>query len=864
MATNPVNFRQLIYEILSWTNSNYTGSILKLSGRKMSKFDPFKMEFIEKLQNTPMIRSQKTLDFNKIHKIVQIFEYIVQLEKYVHTSLSDKLLENIFTKLYRTNIPEKSTLEYIHKTFTNLIREETDLGKGTSDDQCISVFLQDNVNTEIPNEKVSKNAMIESESVDRFVEVEEKNNTGTFQVLDRERLASTNFLRRVQEQFEIPGYTDMSHVNAAIERGDIVIVSGNTRKKEISDMENIEKKMKDKEREIEETRSKMENLKIQLEQSEKRNEINLADSRIIRKQLDNQNERLTRLVENYVNSREIIRTQNSNQVQEEEMNAVLAQMNRTLGQMESEINQLRKDNAELRNQQNITVQNSTRTENLNAQDDMKKAAENTILALSSEFNEQSKKLADSVENGIKIVGDLVKQVLDRTTDTNIPITEDRVKEVVNSMIESRSQDNNVQVFTNTLRQILEERNLQPNNIESAALNNAVMEQQLVNVVKNLENTISMIQQTPNITTDQVKEILKINAPEIERLREENKKIQEKNEELQRKYVKAVSRSSYFQGRSEAMEEIYQDMRNNRPAITNGQYQNRQYLPQIGYNNNVQQIGYNNVPQIGYNNMPQIGYNNAPQIEYQQNNYPQLEYNTGNMQIVPNNGYDNYQNVQYGQDGQMIMYNGNNNMVNMNQVGNYQQMQMQMITNQNLQKQIQELQNELNERQDELLKSQEKNKQLESTIEVGRMQLSTLQEGNADLKQYISNQEFRHQKERTALSETYKESLEEGTKAIRRNAEVDTLLKLRKKGLLDDKATLVALDALEDEGSIEVQKETDVKSIKPTISERKEAGKVQKKSATVTKNIKSNSTHVIIEEVDTGNVNATHKETKTID
>ena len=319
--------------------------------------------------------------------------------------------------------------------------------------------------------------------------------------------------------------------------------------------------------------------------------------------------------------------------------------------------------------------------------------------------------------------------------------------------------------------------------------------------------------------------------------------------------------SYYAGRNEVIEEMYQEMRNNRPAITNGQYQNRQYLPQIGYNNNVPQIGYNNVPQIGYNNVPQIGYNNAPQIEYQQNNYPQLEYNTGNMQIVQNNGYDNYQNVQYGQDGQMIMYNGNNNMVNMNQIGNYQQMQMQMITNQNLQKQIQELQSELNERQDELLKSQEKAKQLESTIEVGRIQLSTLQEGNTELKQYISNQEFRHQKERTALSETYKESIEEGTKAMKKNAQVDMLLKLRKKGLLDDKAIL---DALEDEGSIEVQKETDIKSIKPTISERKEAGKVQKKSSTVTKNIKSNSTHVIIEEVDTGNVNATHKETKPID
>ena len=107
-----------------------------------------------------------------------------------------------------------------------------------------------------------------------------------------------------------------------------------------------------------------------------------------------------------------------------------------------------------------------------------------------------------------------------------------------------------------------------------------------------------------------------------------------------------------------------------------------------------------------------------------------------MQIVPSNGYDNYQNVQYGQDGQMIMYNGNNNMVNMNQVGNYQQMQMQMITNQNLQKRIQELQSELNEKQDELVKSQEKTKQLESTIEVGRMQLSTLQEGNTELKQYF--------------------------------------------------------------------------------------------------------------------------------
>lgn len=868
METDPVNFRQLIYEITEWTNTNHTGSILSVLGPDREKqFKQFKMQFIRRLQNTTVIESVNSLNFDKIHKIVQIFEYIRGLERIMNTSLSDILIEKIFTNLYRTVIKKNYKLEDIHRTLANIVRKNLDLGESTTDDQCVWIFMQNNVNTETSNEKISKKAIVESNNVDNFVRAEEQNNKESFQVLDRERIESSNFLGKVQSQFGIKGYTDMSDINAAIEKGDIVIVSGDIRNKEISDMENTEKEMRNKERELEETLSKMEIIRSELEETKRRNKINMADSDRIMNQIEKQNERLTRLVENYVNSKEINGTQNSNQVQEEEMNAVLAEMNRALGQMQSEIKQLSKDNAELRNQQNVTVQNSTRKENLNVQDDIKQTAENTINALSGQFDKQSKRLANSVERGMEMLGDLVKKVLDlnnRATDTNIPITEDRVKEVVNNMIQSRSQDNNVQLFTDTLKQILRDRNFQPGDAGNAALNNAVKEQQILEAIKNLENTISTIQQTPNITTDQVKQILDINAPEIERLRVENRRMQEENKALQRKYDKAISKASYYAGRNEVIEEMYQEMRNSRPAITNGQYQNRQYLPQIGYNNNVQQIGYNNVPQIGYNNVPQIGYNNAPQIEYQQNNYPQLEYNTGNMQIVQNNGYDNYQNVQYGQDGQMIMYNGNNNMVNMNQVGNYQQMQMQMITNQNLQKQIQELQSELNERQDELMKSQEKAKQLESTIEVGRMQLNTLQEGNTELKQYISNQEFRHQKERTALSETYKESIEEGTKAIRRNAEVDTLLKLRKKGLLDDKATLVALDALEDEGSIEVQKETDVKSIKPTISERKEAGKVQKKSATVTKNIKSNSTHVIIEEVDTGNINATHKETKPID
>ena len=34
MATNPVNFRQLIYEIVSWINSDKTRSILEIKGPK--------------------------------------------------------------------------------------------------------------------------------------------------------------------------------------------------------------------------------------------------------------------------------------------------------------------------------------------------------------------------------------------------------------------------------------------------------------------------------------------------------------------------------------------------------------------------------------------------------------------------------------------------------------------------------------------------------------------------------------------------------------------------------------------------------------------------------------------------------------